>query len=45
MAQFRATDDESVVFAADSAEEFETQDETDDSYAGAGEHASGGDVP
>lgn len=45
MAQFRATDDESVVFAADSAEEFETEDETDDSYAGAGEHAAGGDVP
>lgn len=45
MAQFGATDDESVVFAADSTEEFETQDETDDSYAGAGEHSAGGDVP
>lgn len=37
--------DVGVVFAADTAEEFEGDDEADDAYAAAGEHAARGDLP
>ena len=36
---------EAVVFALQTAEEFEQEHEADDPDAGAGKHAVGGDVP
>lgn len=40
-----ATDDEGVIFTTNTAEEFKTDDKTDNADAGATEHAVRGDMP